>query len=98
VLAIVSSSKKGKQEASLKAKAAEESIAQKDLTAKKLAQAIGLGFSVENATKICPDCAETIKLQAKKCRFCKSEFSEDEVYQVTGRIVDLFLRNKTGKA
>ncbi|MFC1515826.1 hypothetical protein ACFL7E_03605 [Thermodesulfobacteriota bacterium] len=30
-------------------------------------------------TKICPDCAETIKVKAKKCRFCGKEFDPEEV-------------------
>jgi len=30
-------------------------------------------------TKACPDCAETIKLKAKKCRFCGKEFDAKEV-------------------
>jgi len=30
-------------------------------------------------TKTCPDCAETIKLKAKKCRFCGSELDAAEV-------------------
>jgi predicted RNA-binding Zn-ribbon protein involved in translation (DUF1610 family) len=30
-------------------------------------------------TKICPECAETIKLKAKKCRFCGAELDPEQV-------------------
>ncbi|AHG92105.1 hypothetical protein J421_4638 (plasmid) [Gemmatirosa kalamazoonensis] len=30
-------------------------------------------------TKVCPDCAETIKADARICRFCRREFSVEEI-------------------
>ena len=29
-------------------------------------------------TKVCPDCAETVKADAKICRYCRHEFTPDE--------------------
>lgn len=31
-------------------------------------------------TKVCPQCIETIKVEAKICRFCKSTFTEKEIH------------------
>jgi hypothetical protein len=31
------------------------------------------------ATKICPDCAESVKAEAAKCRFCGYRFDEAEI-------------------
>lgn len=33
---------------------------------------------IKEDTKICPDCAETVKAAARKCRFCGYVFSEDQ--------------------
>jgi hypothetical protein len=32
--------------------------------------------SVRVATKVCPDCAETVKAEAAKCRFCGYRFDQ----------------------
>jgi len=37
------------------------------------------GFDPKQHHKQCPDCAERIKLQARVCRYCGNEFSEDVV-------------------
>ena len=34
---------------------------------------------IDQQTKLCPHCAETIKLAAKKCRFCLETFDPDQV-------------------
>jgi RNA polymerase subunit RPABC4/transcription elongation factor Spt4 len=33
----------------------------------------------DSDTKTCPDCAETIKAQARVCRFCTRKFSDSEI-------------------
>jgi hypothetical protein len=39
---------------------------------------VGILFlpSVRVATKVCPDCAETVKAEAAKCRFCGYRFDQ----------------------
>ncbi len=39
--------------------------------------------NIEKWTKKCPFCAETIKLEAVKCRFCHSDFDREEVKKET---------------
>lgn len=45
----------------------------------------GQNFDPDGATKRCPDCAETIKLEAKVCRYCGRQFSDDEMEQARSR-------------
>ena len=40
-------------------------------------------FDASTQTKKCPDCAETIKLEAKICRFCNRRFTDNELIQQT---------------
>lgn len=39
----------------------------------------GVVASEVEETKECPDCAETIKIKAKVCRYCGRKFSQDEI-------------------
>lgn len=36
-------------------------------------------FDLDEHEKKCPDCAERIKLEARVCRYCGHEFSDEEV-------------------
>lgn len=36
-------------------------------------------FDATSATKKCPACAESIKLEAKVCRYCGHQFTDDEI-------------------
>jgi hypothetical protein len=39
-------------------------------------------FKELSQTKKCPDCAETIKKDARICRFCQYKFSEDDISKI----------------
>ncbi|MBC8484458.1 MAG: hypothetical protein H8D45_00240 [Bacteroidetes bacterium] len=39
----------------------------------------GVDKLLDEETKICPECAETIKLKSKKCRFCGEQFDPEEI-------------------
>lgn len=46
-------------------------------------------------TKICPECAETIKFKARKCRFCQAQFDPEMVAeQVEARRAELLAKKK----
>ena len=57
--------------------------------------------SLEQETKKCPACAETIKLEARKCRFCSADLDPEEVArQVASRRAELeedLAKKKEGK-
>ena len=54
-------------------------------------------IALDTETKKCPMCAETIKLEALKCRFCGEEFDSGEVAkQVEARKSEL-AREREGK-
>lgn len=56
------------------------------------------GRLLENETKKCPTCAETIKLEALKCRFCGETFDPNEVKrEVDQRLAILQLVTNDGK-
>jgi len=44
-----------------------------------LKEKISQSLSLENMTKKCPACAENIKLEARKCRFCGEEIDPEKV-------------------
>ncbi len=43
-------------------------------------------ISLTQETKTCPKCAESIKLEALKCRFCGENFDPDHVANQTARV------------
>jgi len=46
-------------------------------------------------TKVCPECAETIKFKAKKCRHCHAEFDHENVNsQVEARRAELLAKER----
>lgn len=45
----------------------------------------GIGVSLTDDTKDCPDCAETVKSAAKVCRFCGHKFKEPSVLEKATR-------------
>jgi len=69
-----------------------EKKAKRKLFEEKLAQAKDLGFSVDKATRTCPHCAETIKINASTCRFCKKDLSEEGKQRAIEEVVDEYLR------
>jgi hypothetical protein len=61
------------------------------ILAERFEKAKSMGFSLDNETKQCPACAETIKLKATICKYCRREFSDEEVQAATRNNVDFFL-------
>jgi hypothetical protein len=50
---------------------------------------------LDEESKVCPECAETIKLKAKKCRYCHTLFDPEEVdRQVEARRAELLAKKK----
>ncbi|WP_010664683.1 zinc ribbon domain-containing protein [Marinilabilia salmonicolor] len=54
------------------------------------------GVEVDNNTKVCPQCAETIKKEAKICRFCHYKFSDEEL-QIVSNDISVSLMEKEKK-
>lgn len=61
---------------------------------KKLSEAISLGLKIDDSSKICPACAEAIKLKAEICKHCKRSFSKNEVQEAIDSALNIFLNNK----
>lgn len=59
-----------------------------------LSKATALGFIIDDASKICPACAETIKLKAEICKHCKRSFSKNEVQEAINSALNTFFQNK----
>ncbi len=68
-----------------------EALAKELLLSNKLNKATSHGFSIDEETRECPSCAETIKLKATICKHCKREFSEEEKARALQAKIDSFL-------
>lgn len=60
----------------------------------RLYKATALGFIIDDASKICPACAETIKLKAEICKHCKKRFSNDEIQTAIETALNTFFQSK----
>jgi hypothetical protein len=83
--------KKRKQQLTSQFTEVEDTENQDTLFTERLEKATLLGFNISKKTKECPACAETIKLKANICRYCRKQFSEDEVQEAIRAKVDIFL-------
>lgn len=48
--------------------------------------------------KACPSCAEAIKVEAKKCRFCGHEFTVEEILEAMNKVADAKARARSHAA
>lgn len=54
-------------------------------------------FDPSDLTKKCPDCAETIKLEAHVCRYCQKKYSDEEITSQLAAYKNEFLCSKAKK-
>ena len=72
-------------------KANENNLIQEREREIQLFKATALGFKIDDSSKICPACAETIKLKAAICKHCKKSFSKDEIQKAIDLALNSFL-------
>lgn len=52
---------------------------------------------LDEKTKVCPECAETIKIKAKKCRYCQAQFDSEEVDRQVNAFREKLTKKMEGK-
>ena len=72
-------------------KDSENNLIQERERERQLSNVTDLGFNIDDSSKICPACAETIKLKAEICKHCKKSFSKDEIQKAIDLALNSFL-------